>query len=148
MTTITILNVQLIKGQEGAPDTRFAQILITDGVTNYILGVGGLPLNGNLQPILDANAAQLWIDAVANNFLATDADLSLADGINWFNDNPATKQLFTLSLTDLETVQINPLVDALFPSASAANRTKTKKLWMALSVVARINVLKNLGKVF
>lgn len=62
----------------------------------------------------------------------------------WFTDNPATMQLFTLAIPDLET-EINTLVDALFPAATAGNRAKTKKFWMALAVSIRFLVKQALN---
>lgn len=53
--------------------TRHADIIISDSVTHYALGVGGLPLVGDLQPILDAREAELWQVAQAkNNQLTTE----------------------------------------------------------------------------
>lgn len=57
----------------------------------------------------------------------------------WFVANPATQQLFTLTIPELET-EINTLIDALFPAATAQNRTKAKKFWMALAVSVRVLV--------
>ena len=62
----------------------------------------------------------------------------------WFIDNPATQQLFTLTIPELET-EINTLVDALFPAATAQNRTKTKKFWMSLAVTIRVLVRREFG---
>lgn len=46
-------------------ENRHADIIISDGVTHYKLGRGGLPLVGNLQVILEAEELRLWQVAVA-----------------------------------------------------------------------------------
>ena len=150
MITITILRVKVITGFEGGASTRNAYVMIENSVeppNKYTLNVGALPLTGDLQPVLDNQSAQLWIDAVNTNTLATDVELAIAAGIDWFNTNPNTKILFTNSIASLET-EINTLVDVLFPSASAANKTKLKKMLTAYAVAIRISVVEDLGKVF
>jgi hypothetical protein len=42
------------------PAFRHANIVITSGGTGYKWGVGGLPLKGDLQTILDAREDELW----------------------------------------------------------------------------------------
>lgn len=149
MITITILKVKIIPGIEGGEATKNVSVLITNNgdPNKYILSVGGLPMEGNLQPILDAQADQLWNEAVNTNVIAGEVELALAAGIDWFNANPATKILFTNSIASLET-EINTLVDAVIPSASAANRTKMKKMLVAFAVAIRISVIEDLGKIF
>lgn len=61
----------------------------------------------------------------------------------WFADNPNGKLLFTLSIPDLST-EIATLVDALFPAATAGNRTKLKLLLMAIAVSVRVLVKREL----
>jgi hypothetical protein len=85
---------------------------------------------------------QVWLED--NDPLPADPPPPLHEGEiaqggtkQWFIDNPQTQQIFTLSIANLET-EISTLVDALFPSASVANKTKTKKLWMVWSLHARI----------
>lgn len=46
-------------------ENRHANIIISDGTDHYALGVGGLSLEGDLQPILEAEEASLWTVAVA-----------------------------------------------------------------------------------
>lgn len=58
--TIEILNAETLPGFEGGPSTRKADIKIGDGTTFYLLTVGGLPLSGSLQALLDADSANLW----------------------------------------------------------------------------------------
>lgn len=46
--------------EERTYQARHANIIISDGIDHYYLGVGGLPLEGDLQPILDARETNLW----------------------------------------------------------------------------------------
>lgn len=71
--TIKILSTTITTDIDtGLDATRHADIIISDSVTHYVLGVGGLSLDGDLQTILDAREAELWRVAVAkNNSLTT-----------------------------------------------------------------------------
>lgn len=57
---IKMFNERSIKNIEGIEDRRHVDIIISDGATHYRLGVGGLPLFGDLQIILDAREVELW----------------------------------------------------------------------------------------
>lgn len=71
--TIKILSIKTSKDYDGPDITRHANIIISDNVTHYALGVGDLPLTGDLQPILDAREAELWQAAVGkDNQLTTE----------------------------------------------------------------------------
>lgn len=61
----------------------------------------------------------------------------------WFVDNPVTLGLFTSTIPVLE-AEISSLVDALFPAATAGNRTKLKKLLTAIVVSLRVLVRREL----
>lgn len=67
-----------------------------------------------------------------------------AGALQWFADNPVTRQLFTLSIAELET-EINTLIDAALPLATVGNRTKIKKLLTALSISVRLLVKRELS---
>lgn len=62
--TITILDVTTLD-VDFVPPSRTAIIEITDGVDTYKWSVGGLPIIGDLQPLLDAREAELWAKAQA-----------------------------------------------------------------------------------
>lgn len=55
----------------------------------------------------------------------------------WYLDNPNAALLFELSIEDLQT-EVAALVNALFPTATAGNRTKMILLLMTLSVSVRV----------
>lgn len=61
---------------------RHANIIISDGAfpdaTHYALSVGGLPLDGDLLPILEAREAELWQVAVAKKNKLTIEEVHLA----------------------------------------------------------------------
>lgn len=65
--TIKILNSFVYQGEEGNNEGRHVNIIISDGITHYVLGIGGLSLIGDLQSILEAEEAELWIIAVAKD---------------------------------------------------------------------------------
>ena len=44
----------------GTISARHADIIISSGSEAYLFGVGGLPLTGDLQAILNAREAELW----------------------------------------------------------------------------------------
>ncbi len=70
---ITIIHIRIQSNEFGIDQSRVADIIISDGVAHYQLGVGGLPLVGDLQKILDAREAELFIVAQAkNNILITE----------------------------------------------------------------------------
>lgn len=60
---IEILKVKIIVNDDGLPSVRHADIIISDGNDSYLWGVGGLPLEGDLQAILDARFDELWAAA-------------------------------------------------------------------------------------
>lgn len=88
---IRILNEQVREESQ----TRYVQIVISDGAfpdaTHYKLGRGGLPLVGDLQPILEAEEASLWQVAVAKDNQKTTAEVrcllynSISEG--WSEDD-------------------------------------------------------------
>lgn len=49
----------------GQPVKRSVEAIITSGPSSYLLSIGGLPLTGNLQAILDAREAEFWTQAEA-----------------------------------------------------------------------------------
>ncbi len=57
----------------------------------------------------------------------------------WFNDNPQAKLIWSLSVADLA-AEIASLVDASFPSLSAANRTRWKLLLTGITLAVRVLV--------
>lgn len=49
----------------GQPSKRSVEVVITSGPSSYLLSIGGLPLTGNLQTLLDAQESQRWAEALA-----------------------------------------------------------------------------------
>jgi hypothetical protein len=121
------------------PEFRGVTLWITDGVTNYITQRGNLPLAGDLLPALLADEAQIWLDAVAGGLLATPKENAKADRLIWLAANPGAKAIFTLTSAALE-AEIIALVDAIIPAATAANRTKLKRLLQGVTLVSRESV--------
>lgn len=120
---------------------------------NYKLTIGGVIRLPDYVSIPENGAGwSEYLDWVALGNAPEAADVIPPDAIEptrlgakqWLIDNPTTQQLFTLTIPELET-EINTLVDVLFPLATAGNRTKTKKLWMALAVSVRFLVKRELS---
>lgn len=59
----------------------------------------------------------------------------------WFGANAGALALFNLPMATLES-EVAALCDALFPSATASNKTKLKRLLMAGAVLDRAQVKK------
>lgn len=63
---IEILETRIINNADtGQPISRYVEIIATGGANSYLWGVGGLPLTGNLQTILDGRDAELFSEAQA-----------------------------------------------------------------------------------
>lgn len=59
--TIEILDTRIVTDIDtGQPLVRHADIIISSGQTAYLWSVGGLPVSGNLQTVLDARESELW----------------------------------------------------------------------------------------
>lgn len=97
--SIEILSIQTIE------DTRFCTIVITNNGNSYLWTVGGLPLAGNLQTILDAREAEL-LQAVSNAGQANVPEIEerrdfsgleqdIANELVWIGDTLATIDTMT-----------------------------------------------------
>ncbi len=70
---IRILEETTKISMDGTETDCYVLIIISDGTNHYQLGVGDLPLTGDLQPVLDAREAELWQVAEGiNNQLTTE----------------------------------------------------------------------------
>lgn len=123
----------------GEPNHRTATIYITNGTTPYMYVKGGLDESGDLQTLLNGIEAELYAAAVASGTVPTPKEQAKADRLIWLAGNPSAKQIFTLSSVALE-AEITALVDAIIPTATAANRTKLKRLLMGNALVSRESV--------
>jgi hypothetical protein len=138
--TIVILDTRIDSGAlQGVPDTRGVTLWISDGADNYITQRGGLPLTGDLLPALVADEANIWADAVAGGLLATAKENAKADRLLYLTANPGAMAIFDLSLADVES-NVSALVDAIIPAATAANRTKLKRVLAVGILVNRESV--------
>ncbi len=64
---IKIIKEQINIDIDGTNTNRVTDIIISNGTNHYLLGVGGLPLLGDLQVILEAREVELWGVAVTKN---------------------------------------------------------------------------------
>lgn len=63
--TIEIISTSSYTLQPTGETFRHCEIIISDGTDTYRWGVGGLPMAGNLQTILNAREPELWAGAQA-----------------------------------------------------------------------------------
>lgn len=131
------MTIEIIRTEENEFEgvvTRTAEIAIDN---TYRWLVGGLPEVGDLQPLLDANEAEYLAKAIAKNSLLPQDSQDQLGARGWIANNPAAKQLFTLSVSELET-EVSDLVDASFPLITAGQRTKWILLLMMLALSVRV----------
>lgn len=100
--TIKIINTEMIIDENGLDIFRHVDIIISDDVNVYMWGVGGLPLTGDLQLILDNREAELWTAASAKGNAVPLPVTFKQEARQFMVDNPAAKALIELSLPDLE----------------------------------------------
>ena len=62
--TIQILDTKITTDDIGQDTARHSEIIITNDLTSFLWRVGGLPLEGDLQTILDARETELLAAAV------------------------------------------------------------------------------------
>lgn len=131
--TIQIIKITTSNDPDtGAPLNRTAHFTITDGGgTVYKFSRGGLPMTGGVQAMLDAEEADLWTQAVANGVLATAEEIAQAESRAWFTANgPAITAIFGGTAAQLDT-GLSTLLTALFPAATANQRTQMRYALMA-----------------
>lgn len=68
----------------GQPGQRSVEVIITSGPSSYLLSIGGLPLTGNLQTILDAREAELWTQAQAGGRVVDLYEITLKRSLRAF----------------------------------------------------------------
>jgi hypothetical protein len=77
MVTIEILNTHFVTDPDtGQPIARHTNVIVTQNGNSYLWGVGGLPLTGNLQTILEAREAELLAAAIAAGVVANVAEIA------------------------------------------------------------------------
>lgn len=115
----------------GEPATRTAHFTIVSGGPVYSYSRGGLPLTGGVQAILDAEEASLYAEAAANGVLATGEEIAQAEGRAWFLANSgAVTAIFGGTVATMDT-SVTALVLAIFPAATANQRTQMRYALMA-----------------
>lgn len=86
---IKIISTRIVDGlEEGEPQTRHCEIIITDNGNRYRLGVGGLPFTGDLQVILDAEHDELLVVAKQKGDIKTTKEVRrLLYNAAWSSDD-------------------------------------------------------------
>ena len=84
---IEILSTIIVTDINGGEKSRCCSVIITDNGNNYQLGVGGLPLEGDLQPILEDKQDELLEVAVLKGEPQTNEQVRhLLYATSWSNE--------------------------------------------------------------
>lgn len=84
---IKILSTITVHDIDGGEQSRCCSIVVTDNSNNYQLGVGGLPLMGDLLPILEAKQDELLEVAVSKDDSKTNEQVRhLLYSASWSNE--------------------------------------------------------------
>lgn len=133
---IEIINTQIITTVEGVT-TRHCDIIISQNGVSYLWAVGGLPLEGDLQAILNAREAELWAAAQVNGKLLSttekEAKQAPAIGRNYFASHSAAVAFVRLSPSEQEAQ-----IDAM---TTAQMKTLLKYLTIAVSMLVKRELL-------
>lgn len=115
----------------GEPFNRTAHFTIVSGGPVYSYSRGGLPLTGGVQAKLDAEEASLYAEAAANGVLATGEEIAQAEGRAWFLANSAAvTAIFGGTVATMDS-SLGTLLTAMFPAATANQRTQMRYALMA-----------------
>ncbi len=83
---IKIISTELVYDIDKTQLCRYCEVVITDNSNNYQLGIGGLPLVGELQPILNARHDELLQVAFSKGTTVTNEDvIRLMCEASWSN---------------------------------------------------------------
>jgi hypothetical protein len=126
---IKILDIRIIEGT-----LRHANIIISVGDESYLWAIGGLPLEGDLQTILDGREAELWAAAQTANIAPASYQAAGLGARAWYEAHPNAALLFELPIEDL-IAQIDALDLTALP---AATRNALKLLLKTLSISTRV----------
>lgn len=139
--TIQIIKVSTENDWEtGEPANRTAHFTIqSGGGIVYSWSMGGLPLTGGVQAMLEAEETQLYAEASASGNVATPAELEMAGARAWYVANPGTKAAVFDKTVAQENTDITALIAASFPSASAAVKAGWLQLLMSSLLDTRVN---------
>ena len=100
---IEITEIKTINDAEtGRPSTRLANIIISSGGASYLWRVGGLPLSGDLQLILDGREPELWAAATVQAEPVPSDIVAKQEARQFMADNPNAKLLIELGVSELE----------------------------------------------
>lgn len=139
MSIVILGKPTIATGDDNQPLSRGVKIYITNGTAAYIYGVGGLPLTGSLQTVLNGMETELYQEAAANGVIPTSTDIAIVEAIQWYIANSGAKaDVFDKSITQLAT-DITAMVNSSFPSASAAIKTGWVRTLMSSLLDTRVN---------
>lgn len=140
MSIVILGKPTIATGDNNQPVSRGVKIYITNGTAAYIYGVGGLPLTGSLQTVLNGMETEKFTEASAAGQLPTSTDIAIVEAIQWYIANSGAKaDVFDKSITQLAT-DITAMVAASFPPPlSAAIRTGWVRTLMSSLLDTRVN---------
>lgn len=138
--TIQIIKITTDDDFDGQPASRTAYFTIQSGTgTVYSYSRGGLPLTGGVQGLLDAEEAGLYAQASASGNVATATELELAGARAHYVSDPGMKAAVFDKTVALTVTDITAMVNASFPSASAAVKTGWIRTLVSSLLDTRVN---------
>lgn len=108
------------------------KLIIKGGKATYV----DLTPEEEAQRLLDIEANRPTAEQLAQEAAVRDAPITARQ---WFNDNPNAKLIWSMTVAEV-VAEIDSLIDALFPSATAGNRTKLKLLLKGITLAVRVLV--------
>lgn len=137
--TITIMTEKIDTDENNEPTGRTFTFHITDGSAAYVSSIGGQPLTGNRQTILDGIADEVWAGAIEYGHTPTPTEIEIVGAILWYKANDGAKaDVFDKSISTLAT-DITAMVNASFAGQSQAIRTGWIRVLMSSLLDTRVN---------
>lgn len=116
----------------GNPAARRVDFVIDNNdLIWYKWSRGNLPLTGDVQALLDMEAAELYAAASTNGRLATGEEIAQAQSRAWFTANSGAVMAIFGGTIEAQSTTVTNLVTAMFPSATAIQRTQMRYALMA-----------------
>jgi len=122
----------------GEPLSRAVTFYISNNGEAYIYNRGGLPLEGNVQTMLEAEEAELFLAAQANGVLPTATQIEIVGAILYYQANPGMKAaVFDKSITQTA-LDVTALVNSI-SGLGVAQKAGLVQILMSSLLDTRVN---------